>query len=75
MNAKSLPFTKAQLEEIIRIYNEKRPHASLDMMTPECAHKQSGELKKHWKNYYYNKEKDEKKINSFVSAEQRRPGH
>ena len=75
MKFQSIQEAKSQLEEIIRIYNEKRPHASLDMMTPECAHKQSGELKKHWKNYYYNKEKDEKKINSFVSAEQRRAGH
>lgn len=62
----SIQEASIQLKEIISIYNEKRPHSSLDMMTPECAHKQSGELKRHWKNYYYNKEKDEKKINSFV---------
>ena len=69
MKFSSIEQVSGQLGEIIRIYNEKRPHSSLDMMTPKEAHKQSGELKKHWKNYYYNKEKDEKKINSFVSTE------
>jgi transposase InsO family protein len=67
MKFSSIGQVSKQLGEIIRIYNEKRPHSSLDMMTPKEAHNQSGELKKHWKNYYYNKEKDEKKINSFVS--------
>jgi transposase InsO family protein len=62
----SIEQLSRQLGEVIRIYNEMRPHSSLDMMTPKEAHNQSGELKKHWKNYYYNKEKDEKKINSFV---------
>lgn len=58
-----------ELKEISKIYNEKRPHASLNMMTPSMAHVHSGELKRHWKNYYYSKEKDEKKINSFVVAQ------
>ena len=69
MKFSSIEQVSMQLGEIIRIYNEKRPHSSLDMMTPKEAHNQSGELKKHWKNYYYNKEKDEKKIYSFVSTE------
>lgn len=68
MKFSSIREVSKQLGEIIRIYNEQRPHSSLDMMTPKEAHNQSGELKKHWKNYYYNKEKDEKKINSFVSS-------
>jgi transposase InsO family protein len=69
MKLGSIQQASSELREIIRIYNQQRPHSSLDMMTPKEAHNQSGELKKHWKNYYYNKEKDEKKINSFVSSE------
>ncbi len=41
-----------QLEQIIRIYNQIRPHSSLDMKTPEYAHHINGDFKKHWKNYY-----------------------
>jgi len=71
----SIRQASRQLCEIIRTYNEQRPHSSLDMMFPKEAHNQSGELKRHWKNYYRNAGKDEKKINSFVSAEQPRPEH
>lgn len=34
-------------------YNNKRPHRSVDMMVPVCAHEQTGPLKKHWKNRKY----------------------
>ena len=36
----------------IPIYNGSRPHASLDMLTPEQAHLKTGYIKKRWKNYY-----------------------
>lgn len=75
MRLSSIGPASKQLGEIIRIYNEKRPHSSIDMMSPKEAHNQSGELKKHWKNYYRDLGKDEKKINSFVSAEQCRAEH
>jgi transposase InsO family protein len=57
-----------QLEQIILIYNQDRPHSSLNMETPEYAHNQSCVFKKHWKNYYKirNVEQEEQKINSFV---------
>jgi putative transposase len=57
-----------QLELIIRVYNQDRPHSSLDMRTPEYAHKQTVKFKKHWKNYYKNPntENEKRKINSFV---------
>jgi putative transposase len=49
------------IAEIILIYNKERPHLSVDMLTPEQAHQRTGELKKHWKNYYLiNKKKEEK---------------
>ncbi len=52
-----------QLAEIIRIYNQERPHTSLDMNTPQEAHTMTGTIKRRWKNYYpFLKEND-----SFVS--------
>jgi len=66
MKFKSIKDASSQLEEIIRIYNQERPHSSLDMNTPEYAHNQTTELKKHWKNYYGNKNNCEQIINSFV---------
>jgi transposase InsO family protein len=40
------------VENCIRNYNEIRPHASCDYLTPNQAHQTSGLLKKRWKNYY-----------------------
>lgn len=40
------------ISKIIRIYNSKRPHSSVEMMTPDEAHSKSGILKRKWKNYY-----------------------
>jgi len=42
---------KKSIDIIITSYNEKRPHASLDYLTPIQAHKNEGELKKRWKVY------------------------
>ena len=49
---KSIEDAVKELKRIVQIYNTCRPHASLDMKTPEFAHNQSGEFKKHWKTYY-----------------------
>lgn len=38
--------------QIIQIYNDERPHLSLNMLTPNKAHQMSERLKKRWKNYY-----------------------
>ena len=48
----------AQREVAIAIstYNHLRPHGSIDNLKPVEAHQQSGELKRHWKNYYKKKE-------------------
>ncbi|MFM7487588.1 MAG: IS3 family transposase [Cytophagales bacterium] len=54
-------FAQAQvvIASAISIYNFQRPHSSVDMLTPVVAHTKSGELKKHWKNYYIiNKRKE-----------------
>jgi transposase InsO family protein len=40
---------KKAVDKAIEIYNTKRPHLSIGMLTPEKAHKQKGELKSYWK--------------------------
>ena len=49
---------KKSLVNIIKTYNEKRPHASLDYLTPSQAHNREGEIKKRWKNYSKSKSKE-----------------
>jgi putative transposase len=39
------------VDQSIEAYNELRPHASCDYLTPQQAHLQSGVLTKRWKNY------------------------
>lgn len=40
------------VKQAIAIYNELRPHSSVDMLTPDKAHQQNGTLKRRWRNYY-----------------------
>ncbi|RZM18252.1 MAG: IS3 family transposase [Pedobacter sp.] len=40
------------IERAITIYNELRPHTSLDMLTPKKAHAMTGPIKRRWQNYY-----------------------
>ena len=42
------------VEQSITTYNQRRPHASCDYLTPDQAHLKSGLLKKRWKNYFQN---------------------
>jgi putative transposase len=66
MKFKSQTEVIEQLNQIILVYNQNRPHESLDMNTPECAHNLSGSLTKHWKNYYKIKANEKQIINSFI---------
>jgi len=50
---------KAHVAKSINSYNETRPHASCDFLTPNQAHKRSGILAKRWKNNYKKKSIDE----------------
>lgn len=43
--------TRNQINKSIKSYNELRPHASCDYLTPNQAHLQSNKLNKRWKNY------------------------
>jgi len=51
---------KKVIAKSIQIYNEKRPHASVDYLTPEQAHLKDGKIKKRWKKYsdYQQKKED-----------------
>lgn len=53
---RNVPLTKQEainsLADIIHAYNNKRPHMSIAMLTPEVAHQGQGELTRMWKNYY-----------------------
>ena len=43
--------TYDQIKRSVKAYNQIRPHASCDYLTPNQAHLQSENLKKRWKNY------------------------
>jgi transposase InsO family protein len=55
-----------KLPEVIRIYNERRPHASIDYKTPIEAHGCSGPLRKRWNTY----RKQNKKTKGLIPAGQ-----
>lgn len=40
---------RSAVDRAISIYNNQRPHASCDYLTPEMAHQQQGLLKTKWK--------------------------
>lgn len=42
---------ESEIVRAITHYNQKRPHASVDYLTPEQAHQRSGVLRKRWKQY------------------------
>ena len=43
---------KEGIGNAIVIYNHLRPHSSVDMLTPEKAYIQTGEIRRRWKSYY-----------------------
>jgi putative transposase len=46
---------KTEIKKFIDFYNNKRPHRSVNWMTPTLAHQQTGLIKKAWKSYPYKK--------------------
>jgi len=42
---------KKTIARIILTYNQRRPHSSIDFLTPEQAHIKEGIIKKRWKHY------------------------
>ena len=48
---KNITQVKQVVKEMVAVYNNQRPHASCDYLTPEQAHHHSGVLKKRWRTY------------------------
>jgi transposase InsO family protein len=48
-NFKNIEHIRAILEPAIKFYNTRRPHASIDFLTPEQAEDQEGVLRNRWK--------------------------
>lgn len=45
---------KLMIPQIVKFYNDERPHRSLEMFTPSIAYKMNKVLKRKWKTYYNN---------------------
>jgi putative transposase len=58
INYKDVEIAKSEVKNIIEYYNKRRPHRSVEMLTPDVAHLQKGELKRKWKTNYKNNDKD-----------------
>lgn len=54
----NLTTAEKGIAQAILIYNSLRPHSSCDMLTPQQAHQQTGDLRRRWKNYYKKREID-----------------
>ena len=50
----NLREAKIMISQIVKFYNDERPHRSLEMFTPSMAYQMNRELKRKWKNYYTN---------------------
>lgn len=55
-----------RISEIINIYNNIRPHASLNYLTPESAYTENGILERKWKNSYGRMRDNEEMITSLT---------
>jgi transposase InsO family protein len=56
MRFKNMDQVQLELNKIIKVYNQLRPHSSLAMKTPGFVHANPCEVKRIWKNYYKKKE-------------------
>jgi putative transposase len=55
---KDVETAKTEIKINIDYYNQRRPHRSVEMLTPNVAHKHKGELKRQWKTYYRKPQND-----------------
>ena len=55
-----------RISEIVNIYNNIRPHASLNYLTPESAYTENGILERKWKSSYGRMCDNEKMITSLI---------
>ena len=55
-----------RISEIVNIYNNIRPHTSLNYLTPESAYTENGILERRWKNSYGRMRDNEEMITSLT---------
>lgn len=67
-NFESFEQAKIQIDQAVEYYNNRLPHSSVDMLTPNEAHYQTGDLKKHWRWYW--KENQENQTCSITKKEE-----
>lgn len=48
---RNIEQVRKAIKETVALYNNHRPHASCDYLTPEQAHHRHGQLKKRWRTY------------------------
>ena len=53
------------IQKAVTIYNTKRPHLSIGLLTPQKAHKTNATVKKLWKNY--RKQNNQQRASNMVS--------
>ncbi|WP_416377647.1 integrase core domain-containing protein [Algoriphagus persicinus] len=44
--------TTLLLKEVVKLYNQERPHTSIGNLTPEQIHHTNQKTERLWKNYY-----------------------
>lgn len=59
MSFQSLEDARVRIKKVINLYNNERPHSSIQMMTPEQASHMQGPLERKWKSYYKKRENKE----------------
>lgn len=52
INFSNIDQAKTEIKKFIEFYNQKRPHRSVQWLTPSQAHQCTGTLKRIWKNYW-----------------------
>lgn len=66
----TLENAEKKIGQIIEIYNNKRPHLSLGMLTPSQAHTMTGEQNRLWKAYYHSTSTTlNEKMTNFANAD------
>ncbi len=63
-------FEEAQrtIKNAVNYYNNRLPHSSVDMLTPNEAHYKTGDLKKHWKWYWKEKQDSKKQLELEIES-------
>ena len=52
MTYSGIKDARAKVSEVVTLYNTKRKHSSIAMLTPDQAHLKTGGLARCWRSYY-----------------------